>query len=129
MRFLVSPSVILLLALALPGRLEAQPSRPPVPLDSTRIEQMISDMRVKVLLTDEQVPKVRAILTETGAVLQRTRAAGQVDRQAARELMLAADEKIKATLDPAQRPAYDRYLEERRQMMRNRMRDQQEKPQ
>ncbi len=39
------------------------------------------------------------------------------------------DEKIKAVLTAEQLPLYDTYREERRQMMRNRMRDMQERPQ
>lgn len=116
-------------AAVVPVMLDAQPSRPPAPLDSARIESMISDMKVKVKLTDEQAVQVRAILKESGAAIQRERASGEVNREAARAIMRTADEKVRAGLTPAQQPLYDQYREERRQMMRNRMRDMQEKPQ
>jgi hypothetical protein len=90
---------------------------------------MISDMKVKVNLTDDQAVKVRAILKESGAAMQRESASGQIDREAGRALMRAADEKVRAVLTAEQQPLYDRYREERRQMMRERMRTMQEKPQ
>ena len=129
MRSFVSLSFALVLTLALPDILAAQQSRPPGPPDSARVEQTISEMRVKVKLTDAQVPKVRAILMESRAAMQRDLAKGQIDRQAAREQMLVTDDKIKSVLTPEQLPLYDQYREERRQMMRNRMRDMQERPQ
>ncbi len=129
MRPIVSLSVVLVLVLMLSNVGVAQGSRPPGPPDSARVEQTLSEMRVKVKLTDEQVSEVRAILTETGTAMRRNPASSQVDREAAREMMRAGDEKIKALLTPEQRPLYDQYREERRQMMRNRMRDMQEKPQ
>jgi hypothetical protein len=121
--------IVAMVLMAAPAFLKAQPSGPPAPLDSARIEQMISDMKVKVKLTDDQAVKVRSILKESSEAMQRDRASGQINREAAREMMRAADTKVRATLTPEQQPLYDQYREERRQMMRNRMRDMQEKPQ
>jgi Spy/CpxP family protein refolding chaperone len=121
-------STLFVLVLAISGA-AAQPSRPPGPPDSVRIEQTITEMRATVKLTDGQVAKIRVILTESSAALRRSQASGPVDRDAARQQMRATDEKIKALLTPEQIPAYERYREERREIMRKRMRDMQERPQ
>ena len=108
---------------------DAQPSGPTAPPDSVRIEQTIADMKAKVKISDAQAAKIRPILQDNMAAMQRERASGTMNREAARERMLAMDEKIKAVLTPEQVPLYDTYREERRQMMRNRIRTMQERPQ
>ncbi len=108
---------------------DAQPSGPTAPPDSARIEQTIADMKAKVKISDAQATKIRPILQDNMAAMQRDRASGQMNREAARERMLAMDEKIKAVLTAEQLPLYDKYREERRQMMRDRMRETQERPQ
>ena len=129
MRSIISWSFALLLGPVIPNSLLAQPSGPPGIPDSVRVEQTLSDMRSTVHLTDEQVPKIRAILTESNAAIRRIRASEEMDRQALRDMMRATDEKIHAVLTSEQWPAYEKYREERRRMMRNRMRDMQEKQQ
>lgn len=129
MRSILSLSFALLLGPAIPNTLLGQPSGPPGIPDSVRVEQTLSDIRSSVHLTDEQVPTIRTILTESNAAMRRIRASGEMDRQALRELMRATDEKIHAVLTSEQWPAYEKYRDERRRMMRNRMRDMQEKQQ
>ena len=119
----------LVLMLVVSAVADAQPSGPPAHSDSARIEQTLADMKAKVKISDAQAAKIRPILQENIAAMQKDRAAGQMNREAARERMLAMDEKIKAVLTAEQLPLYDTYREERRQMMRNRMRDMQERPQ
>jgi len=106
-----------------------QPSGPPALPDSARIEQTMTDMRTKVKISEAQAAKIRPILQENMAAMRRDQASGQMSREAARERMLAMDTKITAVLTAEQVPLYDTYSEERRQMMRNRMREMQEKPQ
>lgn len=129
MRTTVSFLSVLILILVVSTRADAQPSGPPAQSDSARIEQTIADMKAKVKISDAQAARIRPMLQENMAAMQRDRAAGQMNREAARERMLAMDEKIKAVLTAEQLPLYDTYREERRQMMRNRMRDMQERPQ
>jgi hypothetical protein len=123
------PLGVLFLILLLPAVVGAQPLGPPPLPDSARIEQTMSDLKAKVKITDAQATTIRAILKDNSAAMQRDREKGTLDRQAARERMRAMDDTIKAVLTPEQLPLYDTYREERRQMMRNRMREMPEKPQ
>jgi hypothetical protein len=129
MRTTISFLSALVLILVASTRADAQPSGPTAPPDSVRIEQTIADMKAKVKISDAQATVIRPILQDNMAAMQRDRASGQMNREAARERMLAMDEKIKAVLTTEQLPLYDKYREERRQMMRNRMREMQERPQ
>jgi hypothetical protein len=121
-------SALVLMIVGVPGA-GAQPSGPAAPSDSARIEQTIADMKAKVKISDAQAAEIRPILKENTAAMRRDRASGQFSRDAARERMLAMDEKIMAVLTAEQVPLYNTYREERRQMMRNRMREMQEKQQ
>lgn len=129
MRFTGSFLCTVVLVLVVVAGTDAQPSGPTAPLDSARIEQTIADMKAKVKISDAQATKIRTMLQDNVAAIQRERASGQLNREAARERMLAMDEKIKAVLTAEQEPLYDAYREERRQRMRSRMRDMQERPQ
>jgi hypothetical protein len=129
MRSIFPFGLVLLLVPVVTNTLRAQPSGPPGIPDSVRVEQTLSEMRSTVHLTDEQVPKIRTILMESNAATRRIRASGEMDRQALRDMMRATDERIHAVLTSEQWPAYEKYREERRRMMRNRMRDMQEKQQ
>jgi hypothetical protein len=120
---------VLILIPVVSARADAQPSGPTAPPDSARIEQTIADLKAKVKISDAQATMIRPILQDNSAAMQRDRASGQMNREAARERMLGMDGKIKAVLTAEQLPLYDTYREERRQMMRNRMRDVQERPQ
>jgi hypothetical protein len=120
---------VLSLLLLLPAVAGAQPFGPPPPPDSARIEQTILDLKAKVKITDAQATTIRAILKDNSAAMQRDREKGTLDREAARARMRVMDDRIKAVLTPEQLPLYDTYREERRQMMRSRMRDMPEKPQ
>jgi len=121
-------SALVLMLVGVPGA-GTQPSGPAAPSDSARIEQTIADMKATVKISDAQATEIRPILQENMAAMRRDRASGQFSRDAARERMLAMDEKITAVLTAEQVPLYTTYREERRQMMRNRMREMQERPQ
>jgi Spy/CpxP family protein refolding chaperone len=82
------------------------------------IEQQMERLNTELTLTDEQKPKVEALLKETQKKMQELRADTSVPRDQQREKMTAIrDDQTKAMkkiLTTDQFPKYEKYLEQQR---------------
>ena len=94
----------------------SSPKRPPGPPDRGRQvrDRYLADMRSRLKLREDQVPKLVAILDATRRSFFEAKRRSDGELKALHEDQVA---QIRAMLDPAQRAEYEKMLEEREKQM------------
>lgn len=92
-----------------------------------RIEQSLKDLTEKVQLTTQQQDTIRQILEESTASMREARQTASGNREEMMQLMRTiqarTDARIDAVLTADQKPAYEKYKEDRRKTMKEQRRD------
>ena len=85
-------------------------------------EEMAKGLQTQLKLTDDQTTKITAIYKDQATKMDSVRTAANGDRSAMRGAMAplrkATDDKVKAVLTPEQATAYDAWMKERMDRMR-----------
>jgi protein CpxP len=85
-------------------------------------EEMAKGLQTQLKLTDDQTTKITAIYKDQATKMDSVRTAANGDRSAMRgarmPIMKATNDKVKAILTPEQATAYDAWMKERMEKMR-----------
>ena len=85
-------------------------------------EEMAKGLQTQLKLTDDQTTKITAIYKDQATKMDSVRTAANGDRDAMRSvrmpIMKATNDKVKAILTPEQATAYDAWMKERMDRMR-----------
>lgn len=85
-------------------------------------EDRAKDLQTQLKLNDDQTTKITAIYKEQSTKMDSVRTAANGDRSAMRQamapMMKATNDKVKAVLTPEQATAYDAWMKERMDKMR-----------
>ncbi len=113
---------VILCSMFLPSIGSAQPR-------GNRVEMQVQRIKEKVVLTDEQTVKVKAILQKAQEEIRVQFENNEDDREARREMMMKRMEKsdvqILKLLTSEQKQRYEEYKKERQKEMQERMRERQ----